>query len=155
MSSRCPACDYEIVHARLVYDISLVCPACTAPMVVVGANGVYQSDVPPTLPPVDSVWLKLVRDLWKELHRFAFVATDEQWANREQWFQDWLSRVPQFGCDCQLHFRDLIRVRPPDFSARLAFFRWTVDAHNLVNSMLGKTQMPIEDALKLYERNTD
>ncbi len=153
--SRCPSCDHEIVHAKIDYDVKIACPICSAPMIVIGANGVYQSEVPPALAPVDSEWLTLVHSLWRELHEFAFVATDEQWAGREQWFEDWLSRVPQFGCNCQLHFRDLIRVRPPDFSARLAFFLWTVDAHNLVNSMLGKTQMPAEDALRLYERNTD
>ncbi len=152
MSSRCLACNYEIVHARLDYDVSLTCPACSSPMTVVGSNGVYQPDVPPALATVDSDWLKLVHALWKELHEFAFVATEDQWSNCERWFADWLERVPQFGCDCQLHFRDLIKGLPPDFSSRNAFVRWSIAAHNMVNARLGKSIMNDEEALNLYWR---
>lgn len=124
-------------------------------MVVIGSHGAYQSEVPPALAEVDSEWLKLVHTLWRELHEFAIVATDDQWAKREQWFDDWLSRVPQFGCDCQLHFKDLIKGLPPDFGDRMAFVRWTVHAHNVVNVRLGKKQLSVNDALAMYVRTAN
>ena len=66
------------------------------------------------------------RALWAELHG----KQDPD----QTWFDDWLSRVPNFGCGCQDSFRKYVADNPPDFDD---FYRWSVNAHNWVNKKRG------------------
>jgi len=66
-------------------------------------------------------------ELWRELH-------SEQNPTPE-WFADWVSRVPNFGCSCRSWLREYIRDNPPRFDD---FYAWSVDLHNAVNAKLGK-----------------
>ena len=66
--------------------------------------------------------------LWNELH--------SKQDPDQAWFDDWLLRVPNFGCGCQDNFRKYVKDNPPDFDD---FYRWSVNAHNWVNAKLGKS----------------
>lgn len=76
----------------------------------------------------------LTRRLWAELH--AYVCNDA--TAGEQWLDKWLRKVPNFGCKCADHFREIMQRLPPDFSSPAAFHAWSIDAHNAVNIALGK-----------------
>jgi hypothetical protein len=43
---------------------------------------------------------------------------------------------------------------PPDFSSPEAFFDWGVALHNAVNAKLGKPEITIDEACKIW-RNSD
>lgn len=51
---------------------------------------------------------------------------------------------------CQKHFNQYVEnTIDSALQTREALFRWTVDAHNAVNKVLGKTIVPYEKAKKL------
>jgi hypothetical protein len=42
---------------------------------------------------------------------------------------------------------------PPDFTSPEAFFAWGVALHNAVNRKLGKPELTIEEARRIWRRN--
>lgn len=91
--------------------------------------------------------LAACRALWLELH------TKEN--PTPEWFEDWLSRIPSFDCNCQQGARDaIVSECKPDFTAD-GYFPFTVRLHNLINHKTGKPLMSIDDARALYARSTD
>lgn len=145
---RC-SCGFEVQHGEIEYDVRIPCPVCGSEIFLAGGRGEYKY-VPKETRRDDSEWLALVHSLWEELHRFAIVATEEQWAKARQWYEAWLKRVPAFGCDCQKHFEEMAAIATPRFESREAFFEWTVARHNEVNSRLGKSLVSVETALTIY-----
>lgn len=87
---------------------------------------------------------------WALLHRYAFAVPNWTQHQAAEWYQAWTYRIPNLGCDCRQHWRELVTSNPPDFSTSNAFFRWTVARHNDVNARLGKPIMPLDHALALY-----
>jgi hypothetical protein len=85
---------------------------------------------------------------WAELHGYSPEVWDE--AAAREWFADWQRRIPNIACDCRRHWRELVAEMPPDFSSREAFFAWTVEAHNAVNSRIGKPLVTLEEAYRLH-----
>jgi hypothetical protein len=47
--------------------------------------------------------------------------------------------------DCKQHWTKLVGDLPPDFASLEGYRRWTVAAHNAVNSRIGKPPMPFEE----------
>ena len=72
-------------------------------------------------------FVKLCHALWDELHS----KKDPDQA----WLDDWLSRVPSFGCSCHSHAKKYIEENPVDYDN---FPQWACDFHNAVNLRLGK-----------------
>lgn len=91
------------------------------------------------------------REHWKQLHRFAFTATEQQWQQASEWYAEWLSNVPNAGCSCRSEWSKIESALPPDFSSREAFFAWTVEAHNRVNERLGKPVLSLHNARLLHD----
>jgi hypothetical protein len=91
------------------------------------------------------------RALWLELHVYAANNRDA-WneAEAKAWYRNWTARIPSEACDCQSHWIDLVRQNKADFSSAEAFFWWTVDRHNNVNTMLQKPKFTREQASELY-----
>ena len=82
------------------------------------------------------------RALWAELHQKAD-------ADRA-WLTAWLAHVP---CgDCKAHAREILKTLPPMFGA--GWFAWTVAFHNAVNARLGKPQVTVWVARKLWPQAT-
>jgi hypothetical protein len=75
------------------------------------------------------------RALWEELH------TKE--SPTEEWFKDWLSRIPRYGCSCSKDFQAILEAIPVDYRN---FFVWSVRVHNEVNKKLGKPTFSLEAA---------
>lgn len=69
--------------------------------------------------------------LWAELH----TKTDPTL----EWFEDWISRLPSVGCDCQTWLKKYLKSNPPRFDD---WFDWTWQLHNAVNAK-PKLQKPI------------
>jgi hypothetical protein len=92
--------------------------------------------------------LTKVRAMWAELHRRA-ASTDPLDADAERvWIDDFTKRVP---CgECKQHWRMLLKEVPPDLSSRDAYFAWGVTAHNAINVRLGKPQVSVDEARRLW-----
>lgn len=82
--------------------------------------------------------------LWKELHTYKF----ENEADALKWFNSWFKRVP--CAMCRMHFKDILRILPVDYSNKKAFFEWSVKAHNMVNKRLSKPEISLEEAILLW-----
>jgi GR25 family glycosyltransferase involved in LPS biosynthesis len=86
--------------------------------------------------------------LWKRLHFFA-----ARWNGDRQAVQAFLT---QFDADipcrnCQTDWRAIWATYPVKLDSREAFFKWTVEVHNIVNTKLGKPQIPLQEANTLYD----
>lgn len=65
--------------------------------------------------------------LWKELH--------EKENPTQEWFDEWLSRLPKYGCKCAANFKAILEKNPPRFSD---WKTWCWEVHNSVNLELKK-----------------
>lgn len=54
-----------------------------------------------------------------------------------EWYEEWLTMVPSFGCECRRNWDTLTAAHPPDFEN---FHQWAIDRHNDVNRSLGKPE---------------
>jgi hypothetical protein len=76
--------------------------------------------------------------LWAELHT--------QQSPTQEWFDGWLSRVPNFGCSCRKDFLEYLKTNPPRFDD---FYAWSVEAHNYVNQKTGKPIWDIDSQTRI------
>jgi hypothetical protein len=67
---------------------------------------------------------------------------------------EWELLIPQYGCSCKRFYAEWKADNPPDFSSPEAFFAWGVRLHNAVNAKLGKPEITIDEAYKIW-RNSD
>lgn len=77
------------------------------------------------------------RLLWKELHSYSQAGEWSPGVAKEFYIQ-WKSRIPSYGCDCQKEFARLEAARMPVFDTEKGFVDWGIDIHNDVNKKLGK-----------------
>lgn len=126
----CPQCSFHIA-GRAPLPVRCICG--------------FVDGAKPRPPAADIVAMQ--RAHWLDLHQFSSIATDNQWRSVSEWFAKWQAIIPNVDCSCRKHWAKLVANFPPDFSSRQAFFRWTVDAHNLVNQMLGKPELTYEQAI--------
>jgi len=72
---------------------------------------------------------------WRLLHSYA-VEHQFDWdpkAAKRWYFQEWLKKVPNYGCSCQKNWIELTKKFPPDFTSPRAFFEWAWARHNDVS----------------------
>ena len=109
-----------------------------------------QGDPPPTIPQEE---IKRRRDertakqgnfAWGKLH--SYRGCDPQWLDI------WQYLIPA-RCDCKDGYQHILKELPPDFSSPEAFFAWGVALHNHVNRKLGKPELTIDEARKIWRRN--
>lgn len=88
-------------------------------------------------------------NLWKELHTNAL---NHKGVNDTVFLAEFGKKIPRYikGCSCQEFWNIWIRANPATFGPNGEYFAWTVKVHNAVNAKLGKPQITLEDALKLY-----
>lgn len=90
-----------------------------------------------------SVWGPL---LWRQLHCRALAYLPMH--SESKWLDDFILNIP---CPlCQAHFNEFHKMNPPDLRSRIAFFEWTVSAHNYVNRSKNKKEYTVAEALKFY-----
>lgn len=84
----------------------------------------------------------LGRQLWSELHAFAWEypreATAEDQRRAREWLAEWARRVPNFGCGCRRKWLAMVAICPPPLDGAETLYWWTVAAHDRVNRELGK-----------------
>jgi len=66
------------------------------------------------------------------------------------WLKKWEGIIPRGRCDCKTGYLEILKDYPPDFSSPEAFFSWGVELHNAVNRKLGKPEMTLDEARKLW-----
>lgn len=83
--------------------------------------------------------------LWREYHLWALDP------NRDPEFLFIGKLVVRLSCGtCKNHFVQILKEHPLDFSTPETCFAGTNLHHNLVNLSIGKPEMSVEDARKLY-----
>lgn len=87
--------------------------------------------------------------LWLELHTYIYINSEKA----AEFYLDWQSRIPNFGCACKEHWANIVKELPPNFNSAREFFEWGVAAHNLVNNKLGYEHFPYEVARALYKKD--
>lgn len=79
------------------------------------------------------------RTLWADLHERALTVDGDDSA----WLGEFSLRLP---CGpCRSDWLRMLRDTPPAFGD--AYFAWTVDRHNEVNRMLGRSVLSLREAL--------
>ena len=68
---------------------------------------------------------------------------------------NWELQIPQYGCQCKKDYATYKAENPPDYSTSESLWLWGVALHNWVNRKLGKPEITIEDARKIWSRNND
>lgn len=63
---------------------------------------------------------------------------------------NWELKIPQYGCQCKKFYAEWKAENAPDFTSPGAFFAWGVRLHNAVNAKLGKPQLTIDEARKIW-----
>ena len=87
---------------------------------------------------------------WAELHL--------QRKPTREWFDSWLSRIPNFGCGCANNFKPILERFRPSISEILdsslvnqaKWFALTVALHNAVSVDLKRPEMSLDDARKRW-----
>lgn len=101
--------------------------------------------------PNSKVWGRL---LWNDAHYSSFVLFG--WgttAAEQQLRRDYISVFTRrIICRrCLLHWAQIMENRPPRYDNGLSFAQWFVEAHNDVNRLLSKRELPWKEALKIWK----
>lgn len=89
--------------------------------------------------------------LWSEFHAFAVSYTGNK-ESAKDYYYSFASKIP---CrSCKIKYQSLIdgrmRLSREHLESRDALFAWSWVFHNVVNMMLQKPQMSLEEATKLH-----
>lgn len=63
---------------------------------------------------------------------------------------NWELNIPQYGCQCKKFYAEWKAENEPDFTSPDGFFAWTVRLHNAVNVKLGRPELTIDEARKIW-----
>jgi hypothetical protein len=83
---------------------------------------------------------------WSMLHRYkgcdsVFVEAWEAW-------------IPS-TCSCRDDYKAILKEHPFDFSSPDAFFRSGIELHNAVNRKLGKPELTLDEAYRIWRPNKE
>lgn len=67
----------------------------------------------------------------------------------------WEAVIPGYGCKCRKDYATYKAENPPDFSSEESLWLWGVALHNAVNAKLGKPQITIDEARKIWRQNDE
>jgi hypothetical protein len=87
---------------------------------------------------------------WAPLHNYAAkYCHDWDRMRAKRWYRNWVAAIPNTrGCGCRAKWIEM-KIEF-DFTSPQAFFESSVLGHNIVNEMLGKPTITIEDARKIW-----
>lgn len=111
-------------------------PKTGTTVVVLGQNTVVQKEA------TDTRLHKAGQFAWSLLHKYR--GCDPQWIELWEYF------IPAGSCNCKEGYKAILKDYPPDFSSPEAFFAWGVALHNAVNRKIGKPEMTLDEARKLW-----
>lgn len=125
------------VRSQSANDI-VVCSRCNSQIAIgsVTASMDYKSKV----------------SVWALLHSYAPTnATKWNLTTARQWYDsEWTRLIPSCG-ECRVHWAELTKQYPPDFSSAKAFFEWSWARHNDVSTMHSKRPtITLDEAYRIY-----
>lgn len=82
---------------------------------------------------------------WKELHERALNHNDSD--DSEWLFKNFTPRIKSFGCSCKRDWAIYLNNNKPDWNN---YFEWTWRAHQAVNIKIGKPQITLDEARKIW-----
>ena len=85
------------------------------------------------------------RNTWIELH--------DGTVHNALSLANWELKIPQYGCQCKKFYAEWKAENAPDFTSPDAFFAWGVRLHNAVNAKLGKSELTIDEARKIWRKS--
>lgn len=122
--------------------VTMKCPACGS---VITARG-------GTANPIKSITELSTANAWQSLHSYA-PTNASKWnpATARQWYEsEWTQMIPSCG-ECRVHWAELTKQHPPDFSSARAFFEWTWARHNDVSTNHShRPTITLEEAYRIY-----
>jgi hypothetical protein len=100
--------------------------------------------------------------IWYWIHKKALISRDQE--RITSYLQDIRDICENFPCmNCSEHCKRVLKVFPPEdfldhkvkeYEEVPSLFIWSWRFHNMVNKRLGKKEMPLELAVKLYRTET-
>ena len=84
------------------------------------------------------------REAWTSLHEYQGCSPT--------FVRDWEKLIPSYGCTCRKDYEEIKKLHPFDYSTPDRFFLSGIHLHNAVNRKLGKPEVSIEDARKIWNR---
>ena len=66
---------------------------------------------------------------------------------------NWELQIPHYGCQCKKDYAIYKAENPPDFSSPEALWLWGFNLHNWVNAKLGKPELTIDEARKIWRKS--
>ena len=99
---------------------------------------------------MSTVDVEMVRSLWHELHLRPLTYTEGD--NDQIFICQFANKLPRYlqGCPCNEFFNKYRTDRPPVFTTRDEYFKWTWVLHNAVNAKLSKPLVTLKDAKAMY-----
>jgi FAD-linked sulfhydryl oxidase len=90
--------------------------------------------------------------LWKLIHAYSLNYPVTPTAQDRLKARTYYYAIPRFiPCPtCAAHFQEILDRSPPITDSRAALSEWTYDAHNAVNTRIGKPIFTVEDFMRLY-----
>jgi hypothetical protein len=89
-------------------------------------------------------------NLWRELHTRAL---EYKGHNDRYYLKQFSKKIPSYstGCRCKEEWVKWVKSNPPVFGKGDEYFRWTVRGHNAINRKLGKKELTVEEAKRIYK----
>jgi len=90
--------------------------------------------------------------LWRFLHSYSLNYPVSPTPLDKYKASQYYAGIPRFiPCPtCSHHFQQLLEATPPVTDSRAALAEWVYDAHNTVNSRIGKPHFTPEQFIKMY-----
>lgn len=94
------------------------------------------------------------KHLWTSVHFIALGYPKNPTPEEVQYYYDFFTNlwkvIPCYKCS--VNYKRHLQELPiePYLKTKMSLFEWTVKVHNIVNKELGKQEMSLADALKLY-----
>lgn len=84
------------------------------------------------------------REAWTSLHQYQGCSPT--------FVRDWEKLIPSYCCSCRKDYEELKKLHPFDYSTPDRFFLSGIALHNAVNRKLGKPEVSIDEARKIWNR---
>jgi hypothetical protein len=97
---------------------------------------------------VDPELLKAAHQHWFDLHTFALKSWQPEAVRC--YYKHWVETIPEFGCGCAEHWKEITQIYPIVFDRWIDWFVSTWYAHNMVNLSLFKPWFSLKQAKEIW-----
>lgn len=89
---------------------------------------------------------------WWPLHRYP-VDHAHNWQPEAacEFYEEWCTGIPSIACSCRANWAEYTSSNPPAYESAMAFFVWSVQAHNYVSEHhANKPTITVEEAFTIH-----